>query len=153
MRVNKPDTKRQAGKKRQRGAALVETALVFTAVLSMIVFIVDMGRILLTQQFVAERARVGVRNAVVNNWDSTAVANYVVYGTTTAPSGGGGGFLGLTPSEVTLNTIPDSGIGDGRYQVIVSGVPMFTWIPYMAGRYTAPTVMAAAPIQSQGATN
>jgi Flp pilus assembly protein TadG len=140
-------------KTRQRGAALVETALVFTAALSMIVFIVDMGRILLTQQFVAERARVGVRNAVVNNWDSTAVANYVVYGTTTAPSGGGAGFLGLTTSEVTFNTIADSGIGDARYQVIVSGVPLFTWIPYMAGRYTAPTVTATAPLQSQGTTN
>jgi Flp pilus assembly protein TadG len=152
MLANKNQNKKTT-KTRQRGAALVETALVFTAALSMIVFIVDMGRILLTQQFVAERARVGVRNAVVNNWDSTAVANYVVYGTTTAPSGGGAGFLGLTTSEVTFNTIADSGIGDSRYQVIVSGVPLFTWIPYMAGRYTAPTVTATAPLQSQGTTN
>jgi len=43
-------------KKRQRGAALVETALVFLTALAMILFIVDMGRILLTQQFIAERA-------------------------------------------------------------------------------------------------
>src|SRR5260370_33871859 len=134
-------------KRRQRGAALVETALVFTAALSMIVFIVDMGRILLTQQFVAERARVGLRNAVVNNWDSTAVANYVVYGTTTAPSGGGAGFLGLMPSEVTLNTFADSGIGDARYQVIVQVVPLFTWIPYMAVPYTALPITATAPVQ------
>ena len=147
------DTKTQNRKKRQRGAALVETALVFTAAVSMIVFIVDMGRILLTQQFIAERARVGVRNAVVNNWDSTSLQNYVVYGSTTAPSGGGAGLMGLTTSEVTFNTVADSGIGDGRYQVVVSGVPMFTWIPYMAGRYNAPTVTATAPVQSQGATN
>lgn len=142
-------------KKRQRGAALVETALVFLTALAMILFIVDMGRILLTQQFIAERARVAVRNAVVNNWDSTAVANYVVYGTTTAPSGGGtpSGFFGLTPSEVSLDTHADSGIGDGRYQVTVQGVPLFTWIPYIAGRYTAPSVIATAPIQSLGASN
>lgn len=70
------NTKTQARRKRQRGAALVETALVFTTALSMILFIVDMGRILLTQQFISERARVGVRNAVVNNWNATAVANY-----------------------------------------------------------------------------
>jgi hypothetical protein len=136
------NTKAQARKRSQRGAALVETALVFTAALGMIVFIVDMGRILLTQQFISERARVGVRNAVVNNWNATSVQNYVVYG-----------YLGLTTSEVSFSSIADSGIGDARYQVTVSGVPLFTWIPYMAGRYTAPTVIATAPVQSQGATN
>ena len=148
------NTKTQARKKGQRGAALVETALVFTAALAMIVFIVDMGRILLTQQYISERAQAAVRSAVVNNWDATSVKNYVVYGSTTAPgSGVAAGLMGLTTSEVTFNTIADSGIGGGRYQVIVQGVPMFTWIPYMAGRYTAPTVTATAPVQSQGATN
>jgi Flp pilus assembly protein TadG len=149
------NSKTQARRKRQRGAALVETALVFTTALSMILFIVDMGRILLTQQFISERARVGVRNAVVNNWDATAVANYVAYGTTATPAGGTAtsGLMGLTADEVTLTTYADSGIGDARYQVTVSGVPMFTWIPYMAGKYTAPTIIATAPVQSQGATN
>ena len=146
-------TTTQNGKKGQRGSALVETALVFTAAVSMIVLIVDMGRILLTQQFIAERARVGVRNAVVNNWDSTSLQNYVVYGSTTAPDGRGAGIMGLTTSEVALTTYADSGIGDARYQVTVSGVPLLTWIPYMAGRYTAPTIIATAPVQSQGATN
>ena len=153
MKINKPNNRRQARKKNQRGAALLETALVFTVALGMILFIVDMGRILLTQQYITERARVGVRNAVVNNWDSTAVKNYVVYGSTTAPSGGGSGLMGLTPAEVTFNTIADSGVGDARYQVTVSGVAMFTWIPYIAGKYNAPTVTATAPVQSQGATN
>jgi len=147
------NAKTQGRKKRQRGAALVETALVFTAALSMIVFIVDMGRILLTQQYISERAQAAVRSAVVNNWDSTSVKNYVVYGSTTAPDGGGAGLMGLTTSEVSFNSIADSGIGDARYQVTVSGVPLLTWIPYMAGRYTAPTVIATAPVQSQGAIN
>jgi Flp pilus assembly protein TadG len=154
MKIDKNQkTTTQARKKSQRGAALVETALVFTAALAMILFIVDMGRILLTQQYISERAQAAVRSAVVNNWDSTSVQNYVVYGSTTAPDGGGAGLMGLTTSEVTFNTIADSGIGDGRYQVIVQGVPMFTWIPYMAGKYNAPTVTATAPVQSQGSTN
>ena len=154
MKINKnKKTTTQARKKSQRGAALVETALVFTAALSMILFIVDMGRILLTQQYISERAQAAVRSAVVNDWDAAEVQNYVVYGSTTAPNGGGPGLMGLTTSEVTFNTIADSGIGDGRYQVVVSGVPMFTWIPYMAGKYNAPTVTATAPVQSQGATN
>ena len=154
MKNNKDQkTTSPARKKSQRGAALVETALVFTAALAMIVFIVDMGRILLTQQYVSQRAQAAARSAVVNNWDQTAVQNYVVYGSTTAPDGGGAGLMGLTTSQVAFSTVADTGIGDGRYQVVVSGVPMFTWIPYMAGKYYAPTVTATAPVQSQGAIN
>jgi Flp pilus assembly protein TadG len=144
---------KQGRRKRQRGAAMVEGALIFMTAMAMILFIVDMGRMLLWEQFIAERARVGVRNAVVNNWDSTAVANYVVYGSTTAPSGQTSGFLGLTPSEVTLTKYADSGVGDARYQVKVTNVAVFTWIPYMYGQYTLPTVLATMPVQSQGATN
>jgi hypothetical protein len=140
-------------RRRQRGAALVETALVFMTVLGMILFILDMGRILLSEQFIAERARVGARNVVVNNWTSTQVANYVVYGSTTAPSGNPPGFLGLLPSQVTLTSYADSGINDGRYQVTVSGVPLFTWIPYIAGQYSSPTVTATMPVESLGASN
>ena len=155
MNVKKQNKTSQARKKSQRGAAMIETALVLTVALSMIVFIVDMGRILLTQQFISERARVAVRSAVVNNWTGTQVQNYVAYASTSAPDGGTTtpGFMGLLPSEVTFNTVADSGIGDARYQVIVQGVPMFTWIPYIAGKYYAPSVTATSPVQSQGATN
>src|SRR5579872_4881900 len=144
-----------ARKKNQRGAALMESALVFTAAICMILFIADMGRILLTQQFVSERARVAVRSAVVNNWTAAQVQNYVAYGNTTAPGGDTTtpGYLGLLPSQVTFNSIADTGIGDARYQVVITGVPLFTWIPYMAGRYNAPTVTATAPVQSEGSTS
>ena len=155
MKVKIQNKTTQARKKSQRGAAMIETALVLTVALSMILFIVDMGRILLTQQFISERARVAVRSAVVNNWNSDQVQNYVAYGSTSAPSEGGTtpGFMGLLPSEVTFNTVADSGIGDARYQVIVQGVPMFTWIPYIAGKYYAPAVTATAAVQSQGSTS
>jgi len=140
-------------KKKQRGAAMLETALVLMTVLGMILFIMDMGRILLIEQFITERARDGVRKAVVNNWSQTAVQNYVVYGSTTAPSGGGAGFLGLTTSNVAFTSVADSGIGDARYQVTVSGVQFPIFIPYISGNYTAPTITATAPTQSLGATN
>jgi Flp pilus assembly protein TadG len=140
-------------KKKQRGAAMLETALVLITVLGMILGIMDMGRLLLIEQFITERTREGARNAVVNNWDQTAVQNYVVYGSTTAPSGGGPGFLGLTTSNVAFTSVPDSGIGDARYQVAVSGVKFPVFIPYIAGNYTAPTITVTSPVQSQGATN
>lgn len=140
-------------KRAERGSAMVETALVLLTALAMILFIMDMGRVLLTEQFIAERARTAVRSAVVNSWDSTAVANYVVYGTTSGQQGSPAGLMGLTPSQVTYTTVADTGVGDGRYQVTVQGIPLFTWVPYIAGQYTTGPITATAPIQSQGASN
>jgi hypothetical protein len=72
--------------------------------LAMIIFILDMGRILLIQQYITERTRATVRAAVVNSWDSTKTANYLVYNSVTAPSGSPAGFMGLLPSQVTYTT-------------------------------------------------
>lgn len=146
------ETPNQA-RKGQRGAALLETALVFLTVMGMILFIMDMGRILLLEQFISERAREGARFSVVNNWDQTAVQNYVVYGSTTAPQGGGAGLLGLTTSEVALTKVADSGIGDARNQVTVSGFTFPVFVPFISGTYTAPSITVSAPAQSLGATN
>jgi hypothetical protein len=153
----KDAAKNGARRKRQRGAVFVETALILVTNLSMILFILDMGRILLTEQFIAERARVGVRSAVVNNWSATQVANFVVYGSASSSSNNGGnsqnsapqpGFLGLLPSQVTLTTYADSGIGDARYQVTVQGVPLATFVPFIAGQYHAPSITATMPVKA-----
>jgi Flp pilus assembly protein TadG len=140
-------------KKNQKGSSLLETALVLLTLLSMIIFIMDMGRILLMQQFLSERVRATVRNAVVNNWDATATSNYLVYNSTTAPTGGGPGYMGLLTSQVSYQTLGTSGNPDYRVQVKVSGVPALTWIPYMAGKYTLAPTTATMPAQSLGATN
>jgi len=160
MRISNKQKTTGNAKRGERGAALVETSLVLMTMLGMILFIVDMGRVLLTQQYATDRARVAVRNAVVNAWSTSDIQNYVVYGTTAAPANVGPnqdqpapGLMGLTTSQVTFTTYADSGIGDARYQVKIQGIPLFTWVPYIAGSYTAPPIVATAPVQSRGATN
>jgi Flp pilus assembly protein TadG len=158
MNIRRPVTRKRRAN--QRGAAMVESALVFTTLIGMIVASVDLGRILLSEQYLTERARTTARMAVVNDWTSSEVANFAAYGSTTAPTNGGSGnstiavsgLLGLVPSNVTFTKFADSGLGDSRYQVKISGMQMFTWIPGIAGRYTAPTVIATAPVQSLGST-
>lgn len=133
---------------------MVEGALVVVTIISMIVFIMDMGRLLLTQQFITERARQTIRAAVVNNWDSTSVANYLCYASTSAPGPTTTpGYMGLLPSQVSYQALGTSGTPDYRLQVVVSGVPMLTWIPYMAHTYTAPPITVTMPAQSMGATS
>ena len=141
----------QGRRHRQKGGNVVESALVLLTMLCMILFIMDMGRMLLMQQFITERARTTVRQAVVNNWTSDQVKNVLVYNSTTA--GSGAGFLGLQTSEVTYNALGNVGDPDYRLQVVVSGVPMLTWIPYIAGSYNAPPITVTMPAQSLGATN
>lgn len=145
-------------RKKQKGAAILETSLVFMTLLSMIIFVIEMGRILLLQQWITERARVTVRTAVVNSWynctsDQTPVQNFLVYNNTTAPSGGGPGYLGLLPSQVSCSLLGTQGYPDYRLQVKVTGVPVLTWIPFVSGQYTLPSIAATMPAESLGATN
>jgi Flp pilus assembly protein TadG len=155
MRRGITATRTHCRTRRQRGAVFVEAALVLTTLLCMMIFIMDMGRLLMMQQFCVERARAAVRSAVVNNWDSAKTANFACYNTTTAPGGNTStpGLLGLLPSQVTYQTLGTAGASNYRLQVTIKGVPMFTWIPYIAGKYTAAPAIATLPAQSLGATN
>ena len=141
----------------QKGAAMIEGALVLVTLLSTILFTMDISRMLLYQQFYTERTRTTARNAVVNNWTDDSTKNYLCYNTTTAPAAINGvvtpGLLGCLPSTVTVSTLGTSGSSDYRLQVKVSGIQVLTWIPYMAGRYTLGPMIAIMPIESQGATN
>jgi len=140
-------------RKNQKGANILESALVLLTILGMVLFIMDMGRILLIQQFITERARMTARSAVVNNWTATATKNYLVYNSITAPTGGGAGILGLLTSQVTYQALGTAGTADYRLQVKVSGVPAITWIPGISGTYTLAPIIATTPAQSMGLTN
>jgi Flp pilus assembly protein TadG len=141
---------KRVGGRNERGGGALETALVALTLISMILFIMEMGRILLMQQFIGERARATARAAVVNGWTAPQAQNYLVYNNT---SGNGAGYLGLLPSQVSYATLGTSGTADYRVQVKVSGVPVFTWIPYIARQYTLAPIVATMPAQSFGATN
>jgi hypothetical protein len=127
--------------------------MIMLTLFGMLIGIMDMGRILLMQEYLTERARTTVRKAVVNNWTAAETQNYLVYNSTTAPTGGGAGYLGLLTSQVSYQALGPAGAADYRLQVKVSGVPVLTWIPYIAGTYTLAPIIATMPAQSLGATS
>lgn len=144
--------------RREKGDTILETALVVLTMTAMITFVMDIGRVLLIEQFVTERARSTVREATVNSWSAATAANYLVYNSATAPASSGSagapaGFLGLQTSQVTYTPLGTAGTPDYRLQIKVSGVPLFMWTPWLAGQYTAPPVVVTMPAQSLGATN
>ena len=137
-----------------RGQSLIEATFVILTLMALIVFIVDMGRIMLMDQYLVERARVAARMAAVNNWDQTAVANYVAYNSTTAPGQtSSAGLLGVLPSQVSYSTIGTAGDPSYCVKVTISGLQAFAFTPYMAGRFTLPSITVSLPAQSLGATN
>jgi hypothetical protein len=131
---------------------MIEGSMMMITLFGMLICIMDMGRILLMQEYLTERARTTARKAVVNNWTAAEVQNYLVYNNTTAPDGGGAGYLGVLPSQVSYQALGTAGKADYRLQVKVSGVPVLTWIPYIAGSYTLAPIVATMPAQSLGAT-
>ncbi|MBI5281525.1 MAG: pilus assembly protein [Candidatus Solibacter usitatus] len=139
----------------QSGQGMVESALVLLSLLAMILFILDMGRILLLGQYVTERARETARAAVVNDWTESQVKNYLVYRKTQAPDDSAlkPGFLGLLTSQVSYAKLGSIKTGDYRVQIQVSGIQAVMFIPYIAGKYKFPTVTVNFPAQSMGATN
>ncbi|MFM2125752.1 MAG: hypothetical protein RL328_2203 [Acidobacteriota bacterium] len=140
-------------RRNQSGSALVESSLIFLVMMMTLIFVIDMGRMMVIQQFINERVRQTARKAVVNNWTTTQVKNYLVYGTADAAAQTAPGRLGLLPSQVTYATLGTAGTSNYRVQVKVSGVPAVLFIPKLAGHYTLPSVTATVPAQSMGAAN
>jgi uncharacterized membrane protein len=138
-----------------RGQSLVESTFVLLTLVAMIIFIVDMGRIMLNEEYLVERARAAARMAAVNNWAAADVANYVAYNSISAPGGGTStpGLMGVLPSNVTYTKVVTAGDPSSYVQVSIAGVTAFANIPYMSGRYTLPTITVSLPAQSLGATN
>ena len=121
----------------------------------MVLFIVEMGRIMLAEEYLTGRAQAAARMAAVNNWTQTDVANYVAYNSTSAPAGGTTtpGLMGVLPSKVSYSTIGTAGNPAYCVKVTIAGVSAFTVVPYMAGTLTLPTITVSVPAQSLGAIN
>ena len=138
-----------------RGQSLIESTFVLFTLVAMVLFIVDMGRIMLAEEYLVERGRAAARMAAVNNWTQTDVANYVAYNSTSAPGGGTStpGLMGVLPSNVSYSKLGTAGDPSYCVKVSIAGVTAFTVVPYMAGRYTLPTITVSLPAQSLGATN
>jgi hypothetical protein len=149
-------TSRKGSRRRsQRGASFIEGSFVLLITISLIVFMMDIGRFLLTQQYISEKARTAARLAVVNNWHDTEIQNYFCYGSTTAPAGNPTppGLMGLTTSNVAPVWKGTAGSPDRRLQITVSGLRIFTWVPMMSNTLSTIPVIATAASQSLGAAN
>src|SRR5690242_16933269 len=129
-------------RRRQKGTALVETALSLTLYTFIVFSLVDFGYVMYMFQTLASRAEAAARYGSLNPTDTTGMQNYVLYN---ASTGSGTGLFGLTASNVVA-TRSGSGTTADRVTVKVTNFryPMIS--PGMSG--TGKDIVASMTVEN-----
>jgi hypothetical protein len=134
-------------KPKQRGAAMLESALTLSAVLIMIVGVLDVGQFLFLHQALTERVRGVARTSAIANYDTPSIQNLVVYGTATPDNAQLPGFFGLRTSNIS---VVFSGVNTNatRLNVTISGLNYPVISPLMAGNFTNMPIIITVPLET-----
>jgi len=106
----------------RRGQAMLETTLVLLIMITLLIGILDLGRILFINEFLTERVRTAARYASVNPYDATKIRNLVLYGVT-SPGANAKPYMNLTASNVVV-TRAGAGTSEDRVTVKITGYPL-----------------------------
>jgi Flp pilus assembly protein TadG len=139
-------------KNRQRGQAMVESALVLLVFLALLVGIADFGQVVFMHQGITERARNAARWGAIHFTDQTGARNMVLYNRPTVPDddgdgNGNDGFMGLNSSMVTVSR-QNQGTNEDRIVVRVSNYPFHFFSPWISNVYTGRPIIATAPVEA-----
>ena len=128
---------------RQKGSALVESALLGIIFFAMLVATFDFGQFLFVHQALVERTRSAARWGMVNGGtDIDGTRNMVLYN---QPTAGTNPFFGMTASNVTVTT-SDLNTDNARLTVKVDNYAYKMISPYIAGTYTGPGITVSVPL-------
>lgn len=124
-------------RRKRRGQALVESALVLLVAISTIIAILDFSQLMFTHQLLVERTRNALRWGMIHKWDGTGdqIAGMVMYG---RPAGGTGpGVLGLTRSNIRVVFTPGTSANpnDARLTVAIVDYDYRFFTPFIAGKF------------------
>jgi Flp pilus assembly protein TadG len=133
---------------RERGATLLESALLLLTFLTMVIGVLDFGQVLYLHQSLVERARSGARYGAINPTDSAGIQNMAVYNSSTVANGQTAMLAGLTTDMVNVQN-PDNNTPNARVVVTISGYPMQFFTPGLATAFTGRSVMVAMTAEPQ----
>src|SRR5882672_8256898 len=133
-------------RKRSKGAAMLETALIFLVFTAMLIGAFDFAQFLFIHQALVERARYAARwGALRDPTNTTAIANMILYNQATTPPNGTSGYFGLTSGMVSVAN-QSSGTDDYRVVVLISNYSYKMFSPYVAGSYSGPNIEVSVPL-------
>jgi hypothetical protein len=92
---------------RRRGQSLIESALILTAFMGLLLGMAGVGQLLFVRQTLADRARMAARWGALttyglNSYDAAAIRRMVLFGTA-EPAPNQSPFFGLTPNAVEVS--------------------------------------------------
>ena len=144
----KKNIKRIARARKRKGQAMLESAMVLTAAIMLLVGTFDLGQIFFLHNSLVERTRLTARYAASNYGDTTAVTNYFLYGSPTQTPGITSTFMQVAPSMVSV-TRYDANTNNDRMEVKVHDYPYQFITPYLSGIYTGKPIVATAPTETR----
>ncbi len=142
----------KSNRKNERGAALVEFAIVSTVFLSVMFGVIEFGRLFWTHNALRDAARRGVRYAAVRKNDSAGIAavkNMVVYGNTAGT--GNPVVSGLTTANVSVQYANYDGVElSSRASVSINSYQFQFSVPLLGGTMNMPAYRTSLPGESAG---
>ncbi len=145
----------RASRENERGAALVEFAIVASIFLTVMFGILEFGRLFWTHNALKDAARRGARYAIVRKEDTAsiqAVKNMVVYGDPNAnPATATPVVSGLTPSNVNVEYKNFNGILlSAQATVSITNYKFQFAVPLIGTSVNMPAYRTALPGESAG---
>lgn len=134
--------KQRLGK--QRGAAAVEFALIAAVFFSVLIGIMEMGRVLFYMNTATEATRLGARVAVVCDINDPAIKSKMQ------------GMLSILNTTNINITYPTVACGTGTCETVkveITGLTVNTFIPFIPFSITMPTFSTTLPIESLSSAN
>jgi Flp pilus assembly protein TadG len=134
----------------QRGSGLVESALVYTIFLMLLIGTIDVGHVMFVQQSIAERVRSAARYGTSRDATAaidTQMKNIVLYNTAT-PAVGVTPSFGLTANNVTVQRLAGAGENPDQITVKVASVHYTILTPFVSGTRTARTLSITLPMEA-----
>jgi len=88
--------------RKQAGQSLVESALVLTAFMGLLLGMAGLGESLFVRQTLADRARMAARWGALHKYDPSAIRRVILYGTA-EPAPSNSPFFALAPAAVDVS--------------------------------------------------
>ena len=134
-------------RKKERGQAFIESALIMLIFVPVLVGIADFGQVIYFHASLTERARAAARYGAVHTYtDGSAIKNVAVYNDASPATGTAGLVPYLTTSLVTA-TLDDANTDSARITVTITNYPFNFISGFMSHSTWYKTVITTEPYE------
>jgi hypothetical protein len=138
-------------RRRQRGSATVEGALVMLPFLALIMSIINLGLNFFLIDALQDRANMAARHVALNPSDVQGATNMLLYGMSNVPGPSDvvtppPGFMGLSESNVVIHHI-DVGLPTERVVLTINDARLPIFVPGAKGSIFSQPITATVPVE------